>query len=860
MPPTTIDSNQHDDDDDDKQQQEQQEQQEQQPQKHPETADDAAASKRRTEGQDFLERLRESSWVVYEPSPPDLRNAEETMSSDSNLAYNNNNNNNIGIDNGHRSNMSSLSADIFEHEILFVKEPNEITTTTTTTTTSNTLSPDSSSSSRPPLGRKPQSPLLESKLSPDKLRQTVGAAIASSSSSSSLPPKPPPLTLKHGRKVSWGKDQVERREQHHFASSPPQAPPQPQQQQQQQQQQSNRVIEKHILGTTTSESMGGVVVVGGGEYPSSSSVLRRLEPRKLTLDDVLKHGPFEDETQTGIIHSADERHYYNNNNNNNNGPTTTTTTRGRSDTGTSTIFTNVPDLISHEFEIYPMPTFLGMSLGDGEEEEEVEALSPSPHDPPPQPWSIKSGQDRSIHTTTTTTTTAAAAAARPLQESRPLIPTTKRSTTTSRHQRHMSVEQTLMSLTDAMSAVHGQHASSSHRRSHRRLHTGISIATNDFAHDALAVMAHPKQDDASDVQSHKSSGKSLRGGGGIGGIGIGFGKEGLVPSSSSFKPDAESIKSNLSISDTTTTNKKEEGMPRIESSDNLQGDDIETGNSDSEESLAYSLGNNNHPNNNNNNSNSNSNSSNQHKDGRKKLKKRGKRASTIETFKEDWDVWSEFFRPRRKRILAYIKCILFYFLLPALGIATILFYLRGNPTHNDTNTSKAGAPSSSYILLFCCRQVITFSMALAMQAFMIDFICLGTKLMLRLVGPVVTLLIVQSKGWPHIFFWWALFDFSMVSGAGAFAQHWAYYQKLIPLLNEENTSGNLVTSELYVRILTIVLSVSLVVAVKRFAIGLYLGRQTFSHYGLSLAEVMNKMLLVSKVASLAKEIEDEPSV
>jgi hypothetical protein len=683
---------------------------------------DAAASKRKTEGQDFLALLRQWSTPAWVHEKPDDPPAAEEETNDSNLASKKINDNN----DGHRSNLSSLSADGFEHEIL----PAVNTTTTTTTTTKS--SPDTSSS-RPPLGRKPsQSPLLEPKLSPDKLRHTAG--------SSPLPPKPPPLTLKHGRKVSWGKEQAERRElqqqQLLAAQQQPQQPP-------------------------------------------------LLEPKKLTLDDVLKHGPFEDETQTGVIHSADER----------------PTTRGRSDTGTSTIFSNVPDIVSHSFEIYPPPNFLGMDIGDDED------ARPHHH-----------------------------------QESRPLIPIQKKS---SRHQRHMSVEQTLMSLTDAMSVMHGQHHAtsssssplSSHRQhSHRRLHTGISIASNnknnDFAHDALAVMADPKNGERD-----------------------GIGKEGVVSSS---KQDAESIKSSG------TTTKKEEGMPRIDSSDTLLGDDIETGNSDSEESLAYSVGNNNQnnhadsegssPHQNKTNSNSNK-SSNQGKNARKKpKKKRGKRASTIDTFKEDWDVWSEFFRPRRKRILLYIKCILFYFLLPALGSAAILFYLRGNPTKNNES------PSSSYILLFCCRQIITFSMALAMQAFMIDFICLGTKLMLRLVGPVVTLLIVQSKGWPHIFFWWALFDFSMVSGAGPFAQHWAYYQKLIPLLNEENTSGNLVSSELYFRILTIVLSVSLVVAVKRFAIGLYLGRQTFTHYGLSLAEVMNKMLLVSKVASLAKEIEDEPSV
>jgi hypothetical protein len=266
-----------------------------------------------------------------------------------------------------------------------------------------------------------------------------------------------------------------------------------------------------------------------------------------------------------------------------------------------------------------------------------------------------------------------------------------------------------------MSAVHGQQqrtssSSSSHRHHHRRLHTGISIGTHDFAHDALSLAHYHHHQDASEVMSHKPSGKSIRGGGG------GDGKEGLVSPPTS-KQDVESTKSNLSTSDDNNNKTNMEVIPRIDSTENLQGADIEAGNSDSEESLAYSLGNNNNNNHHQNNTNhhqnsegsscsphqsNNSNTQRNNEVGRRKRQtKRGKRASTIETFKEDWEVWSEFFRPRRKHILAYIKYTLFYFLLPAFGISAILFYLRGNPTKNK----EAGGPSSSYILLFCCRRM-----------------------------------------------------------------------------------------------------------------------------------------------------------
>ena len=117
-----------------------------------------------------------------------------------------------------------------------------------------------------------------------------------------------------------------------------------------------------------------------------------------------------------------------------------------------------------------------------------------------------------------------------------------------------------------------------------------------------------------------------------------------------------------------------------------------------------------------------------------------------------------------------------------------------------------------------------------MQAIVVDFLCLGTKSMLRLAGPVITLLIVQSKGWPHIIFWWAIFDLAVLSGNGRFVHHWAYFQTLLGLFNERNPSGNIVSNSWYIRLLSVAVSVSVVVAIKRFLVGLYLGRQTFSKY------------------------------
>jgi hypothetical protein len=195
-------------------------------------------------------------------------------------------------------------------------------------------------------------------------------------------------------------------------------------------------------------------------------------------------------------------------------------------------------------------------------------------------------------------------------------------------------------------------------------------------------------------------------------------------------------------------------------------------------------------------------------------------------------------------------------MIPLIGIAAALFYIGQNPIHGLSEDGSPGHRASiSWWLLFVCRQVVTFSLALAMQGLIIDFLALGTKVLIRVVGPVVTLLIVQSKGWPFICLFWSIFNFAMLSGPGKFAAHWCFWQNSIDLFNEKNPSGRVVDGATYQTILKIAFSVSVVVAVKRFVVGLYLGRQTFSHYGQDLAKVMNKMVLVSEVAGLAKSIE-----
>jgi hypothetical protein len=223
--------------------------------------------------------------------------------------------------------------------------------------------------------------------------------------------------------------------------------------------------------------------------------------------------------------------------------------------------------------------------------------------------------------------------------------------------------------------------------------------------------------------------------------------------------------------------------------------------------------------------------------------------------KDEWDTVQKFLKPRQSAVYLYLKVAILYILLPLVGIAAILFHVADNPPTGKGPNFETTTASAAWWLLFIVRQVCTFSLAKMMELFIIDFLSLQTQFTLRVFGPVVTLLVVQSKGWPFMMSMWGIWDFALLVGDHSFARHWLYWQDVWGLFNEKNPAGDITSSLAYFRILAIAVSVGCVVAVKRLAVGLYLGRQTFSNFSTQLGQVMNKMLLVSEVALLAKDIE-----
>jgi len=237
-----------------------------------------------------------------------------------------------------------------------------------------------------------------------------------------------------------------------------------------------------------------------------------------------------------------------------------------------------------------------------------------------------------------------------------------------------------------------------------------------------------------------------------------------------------------------------------------------------------------------------------------------------------------FFEPIRGAMRTYAKVALLYVMIPSAGIAAILFYVADNPPTGvllpkddgrrpalngttfliDTEgqvVDPAKASASWWILFVFVRQTVTLTMALLTQVFVVDFMSIHTGITFRCCGAWPTLLILQSRGWPFVAFFWGVFDFALLSGDNPFVHHWLYFQNAIGLFNETNPSGNVLATVWNYRVLSLLVCVSVAVSVKRLLMGVYLGKKTFVQFSDKLTTSMKKILLISEVAFLARDIE-----
>jgi hypothetical protein len=624
----------------------------------------------------------------------------------------------------------------------------------------------SNSDADPPRDPSPSSRILPPRKPPPAAAAPVNAFNTGRDSVSALPTKPPAVNL-HNRDVSWGKVDFK--------------PP------------ANDTSSRHLQqpsldGSATFFSMDGSL--------SNENNIRETErnqqhdrsasrARILSLEDILQAGPFEQEAETHILRALEFDYPEPHN-------------RQRLDTTTSTILSQVPESALQDFTMSPVST-----EGEGEN-----TLSGSPE---------RVNTEEGDAGNQSSQTSMRSKRSSEQQQMKPPLQA---------HRRKLTVEQNLFEMTTAMSALHDERPTYINDRRpdiDDNAHSGgvdqLTGSADNFAHNAV-LLSRVQEEAKIGPTTSKAKDRWQHLLGNLPTVGVDQETKASLPTNEGkdrsdhlrgdLPPPRQGASHEQTPSPTPTLDDLEATKHQGKEVEYAVPQDV------GETPEGASVG---------------TNDVSKPGRGRQNNRRSSVFAVANDKLKEDWELWRAFFRPRKDTLWIYIKTVLFYLILPAGVISTILFYFFENPPTGKGEAETDSRASASWWLIFMCvRQVLTFSLALGMQGLIIDFLSLGSRVMLRLVGPVITLLVVTAKGWPFIVFWWAVLDFAMLHGDGAFAKHWAFWQDKIDMFNSNNPSGNIVNNEWNTRVLSIAVSVSLVVAIKRFIVGLYLGRQTYCKF------------------------------
>ena len=179
-----------------------------------------------------------------------------------------------------------------------------------------------------------------------------------------------------------------------------------------------------------------------------------------------------------------------------------------------------------------------------------------------------------------------------------------------------------------------------------------------------------------------------------------------------------------------------------------------------------------------------------------------------------------------------------------------LFYVMGNPEFDFL----PGQATLAWWLNFFSRQCVTLDIARVMQWLVIDKFLLGTRAGVQVFGPLASLTLIQSRGYPFVLFAWAVTNLFVLHGNQPFSQHWLTVTRLRYYL--ETNSGNYVlTSDIYFRLLLSMVAAGVAKACKRTGVALYFGRRTFAEFKPRMERILKDIVLLSEVAALAEEID-----
>jgi len=253
-----------------------------------------------------------------------------------------------------------------------------------------------------------------------------------------------------------------------------------------------------------------------------------------------------------------------------------------------------------------------------------------------------------------------------------------------------------------------------------------------------------------------------------------------------------------------------------------------------------------------------------------------KRPSTLDKRSETMyrmKIWyHDLIEPKLPQFWKAAKHHICFIMMPLLIVAFILFYACGNPMTGSTadkaaeGTEDAFAEddwntavhaSFSWWALFFCRQTFILACVKTGEVISIDILALRTPLFLKVIGSFATLMLVQARGWPYVLTFWSISDFCVLYGNNPFSHHWLFWQDKLDIFNANNPPGQFLESEFYLRLLLAALLIGLLTSLKRLWLATSLGKRSYYHYGPELEVILAKMLMISQVSHLARQLEEK---
>jgi len=191
-----------------------------------------------------------------------------------------------------------------------------------------------------------------------------------------------------------------------------------------------------------------------------------------------------------------------------------------------------------------------------------------------------------------------------------------------------------------------------------------------------------------------------------------------------------------------------------------------------------------------------------------------------------------------------------FFMVPLLGMAHLLYYYMGNPAIPFLPKTA----SVSWWLILIVRLQVTFNLSQLTQ-FLVEYLALKSQTFIRIVGPLVTLVAMQSTGWPFLIFFWALWTLMLTHGATAFHKNWFHFLNFAVINPVLNPDDGILESDIYMRILLSMVLVGSATAAKRILVNIQLATRLYLHFRPKMDSILIHMNLIAEVADLAMTTE-----